>query len=102
MKGEEMKERSDKDSKGKHKNKGSTSSEDEVDNWSDIEEEEKKRGSPKPQLSLYQKIIRGQLLDGKKQLVFEPKFKEKDVKEILSLIKKEQELEGIEDGDGRK
>lgn len=98
---QEMKEHDSTD-KGKGKGKRDGSSEDEIDGWSDIDTEEKKRGSPRPRQSLYHRLIHGKLLDGKKQVIFEPKFKEKEVKEILSLLQREQELEGIEAGDGRK
>jgi hypothetical protein len=72
------------------------------DGWSDIESAEKKRGEQKSHGSLCQRVCNGRLLDGKKQVVFEPKFKEKSVKEILSLLQKEQEFEGYEVKDGRK
>lgn len=89
-------------SSSSEKGKGDGSSEDEIDGWSDIESQDKKRGTPKPRQSIFQRLVHGKLFDGKKQLIFESKFKEKEVKEILHLLRKEQDLEGIEDGDGRK
>lgn len=98
----EMDERSGSGRDGeKGKDKGGEAQE-EIDGWSDLESEDKKRGTDSTRRSLGQRIWRGKLLDGKKQATFEPKFKEKEVKEIINLTYKEQELEGLEKNDGRK
>jgi hypothetical protein len=98
----EMDERSGSGRDGeKGKDKGGEAQE-EIDGWSDLESEDKKRGADSARRSLGQRIWRGKLLDGKKQATFEPKFKEKEVKEIVNLTYKEQELEGLEKNDGRK
>ncbi len=99
----EMDERSGSGRGGeKGKDKGGEAQE-EIDGWSDLESEDKKRGTAdSARLSLGQRIWRGKLLDGKKQATFEPKFKEKEVKEIINLAYKEQELEGLDTNDGRK
>jgi hypothetical protein len=97
--GNEMDERTDKsDGKGKGKE---DEAQEEMDGWSDLETEDLKKGS-KSRNSLCQRVWQGKLLDGKKQMSFEPKFKEKEVKEIINLIYKEQELENFEENDGRK
>jgi len=78
---------------------------DDESGYSDLENQDSKRGeklTSRERGGLWHRFTTGRLVDGRDQVKFVPKFKEKEAREILDLAQEEATLDNIDSEDGRR